>query len=278
MGPAWTMAPPYILAVSTVINIISLLVNLPHIVILYSMPAEKYLGARNNRLMLLHIATMDIITTGIRLPLDNDLMQMLQEKHFWFCALTAMLGYAPHLLTHLILVIGCIDRLIAVRHPTSYTQWFLPKHIAWFYWIPYVYYIGMFTAFTVVYEKQLLMPRGFTMCLYNTRVVKKFTIVLLAGVIVPMMIIFALYGSLIITVCKRQTVSARGEAGYAAQAAKIIVVIVMTHFLLWICAPLNALIMGITGNALPALWYLGPLLVACNSATHPPIYGLMNSK
>ena len=272
------MAPTWIFAISTINNLLSLSLNMPHIVILSIMPAEKYFGARNNRLMLLHIAVLDIITSAIRLPLENEYMQHAMAKHHWFCGLTAVLGYGPHLVMEFILVIGCIDRLIAVRHPTSYSQWFLPKHIAWFYLIPYVYYITALTSLTVVYEEKLLRPRGFMMCYYNPGGTRVMLPIITGGLVLSMLTIFILYAAIIITVCRRRTATARGEAGYAIQAAKIIMVIVITHLVLWICAPLNTIIKVATGKPSKILWYLGPLLAAFNSATHPPIYGLMNRK
>jgi len=272
------MAPTWIFAISTINNLLSLSLNMPHIAILYIMPAEKYLGARNNRLMLIHIAALDIITSGIRLPLDNEYMQYAMEKHHWFCGLTAVLGYGPHLVMEFILVIGCIDRLIAVRHPTSYSQWFLPKHIAWFYLIPYAYWITALTSLTVIHEETLLVPRGFMMCYYDPAGTRAMLPVITGSLVLSMLTIFILYSAILITVCSRRTVTARGEAGYAVQAAKIIMVIVVTHLLLWICAPLNVLIQIAVGKPIDALWYIAPILVAFNSATHPPIYGFLNRK
>jgi len=272
------MAPTWIFAISTLNNLLSLSLNLPHIIILYIMPAEKYLGARNNRLMLIHIAALDIITSGIRLPLDNEYMQYAMEKHHWFCGLTAVLGYGPHLVMEFILVIGCIDRLIAVTHPISYSQCFLPRHIGWFYWSPHIFWITALTALTVVHEETLLVPRGFMMCYYDPAGARAMLPLIAGGLVLSMLTIFILYSAILLTVCRRRTVTARGEARYAVQAAKIIMVIVVTHLLLWICAPLNKLVKAATGEPSEVLWYLAPLLSAFNSATHPLIYGLLNRK
>jgi len=272
------MAPTWIFAISTINNLLSLSLNMPHIAILYIMPAEKYLGARNNRLMLIHIAALDIITSGIRLPLDNEYMQYAMEKHHWFCGLTAVLGYGPHLVMEFVLVIGCIDRLIAVRHPFSYSQWFLPKHIAWFYLIPHVYWVTALTSITVIHEQTLLMPRGFVMCYYRPEGSQALLPLITGGLVLSMLTIFILYAIIIITVCMRRSATARGEAGYAVQAVRIIMVIVITHLLLWICAPLKVFVQLAIGGPSKVLWYLAPLLAAFNSATHPPIYGLLNRK
>jgi len=275
VGHAWTMAPMTILATSTVINVISMLVNVPHIFIIYAMPREKYVGARNDRLMLLHIAVLDLINTAIRLPLDNEFVQIVLHKNLWFCGLTAILGHAPQLVVELILVIAMADRLIAVLHPASYSRWLLPKHITWFFLIPYVYYIGAFVAFSIVYGEQLLIPRGFTMCFYNARVVKPIAQLLIVGVLVPLGVIIILYTVLLIAVCRNRTTSRQGEAGYAVKASKFIIAVVTIHFLLWVCAPISVLVMHTIGKPDRALWFLVPLLVALNSATHPPVYGMM---
>ena len=273
------MAPTWILIVSTVINGLSLIVNMPHIIILHIMPSEKLFGAKNNRLMLLHIAVLDILTTAIRMPLDSQFLQHTMDENHWLCGLTAILGYGPHVVCNSILVIGCIDRLIAVRHPTSYSQWFLPKHIAWFYWIPYVFWIAALTALTVMYEEQILTPRGFTICYYNAQRSKPLLFLLLIpGVLLPMAIILTLYAVMIITVCRRHSMAARGEAGYAVQAAKIIMAILITYFVLWIAGPLQVIVYTVTGKPSQVLWFLASLTIACNSGTHPIIYGLMNRK
>lgn len=270
----WRMAPFQVLLISNLLSIFGLVLNIPHVIILTKLPVGKYLGAKNNRKLLLSVAALDITVSVVKIPLDYHEVQYFLDGITWLCAFTAVMGYCSHMATEGMLLIGCIDRLIIIKNPAEYTSTFLARHLGKIITIPIIWTFGYVAVFLGFYHKKILAPRGFSICYMDMSDLKPLNVLTTLNILGPVFMTFVIY--YIICCVMRKADLSRQHAGsirFSYRVATYIFTTMAVTLVAWIFAPLNLILSGI-GRFNITIYYMGPLMVFTSSIIHPIMYGI----
>lgn len=269
----WTMAPVYILAISNTLSVLGVLLNIPHVIILIKMPIGKYLGARNNRKLLVAVAALDIVVSVVKVPLDYEEVQLFLDRTTWFCAFTAVWGYAAHLSSEGMLMLGCVDRLIIIKSPATYSSTWLARNFGKVLTIPIIWNFGYIIVFLAVTHKKILGPRGFSICYLDVSEMKPLNILASFSALAPVFITFILY-YIICCVMRHADMSRHARSvRFSYRVATYIFTTMAVTLVAWAFAPLNLILTGL-GKFNIVIFYMGPLMVFTSAIIHPIMYGI----
>lgn len=263
--------PFWYLVTSNVINGLTILIMIPHMLIIFTMRTRRHSAARNNNTLLRHLSVNVIIQSTLRLGVESVSTQQVIRDRLWLCTLMSVLWQYFMLCKLAVVLATGVDRFIAIVWASRYSSRIFSNHINKFYLTLYILWSMVFIWLTVRYKAHPLSHANMTLCLLIITATPFTAVCIFCGVAIPTLTVCVLFSYILITTHQVSNRLPR-RIIRAIHSYKILFVLVAAMTISWIPSLLHSILLTLDGHVRLYLLIISQLSIAINNCLHAVMY------